>query len=51
MTAAKLNQSEETCKKISESNRNRKHSEESKSKIREARKEYWRKKKLDKIPV
>ena len=47
MTAAKLNQSEETRRKISEANRNRKQTEETKNKIRDARKEYWRKKKID----
>lgn len=51
MTVAKLNQSSETRRKIADANRRRKQSDETKNKIRAARKEYWRKKKLDEISI
>lgn len=48
MRVSKLNQSEETKRKISVSCTGKKHSEETKNKIREARKKYWEIKNLTK---
>lgn len=49
MTTAKFNQSIETRAKISAASKKYRHTEESKNKIREARKQYWEEKRLTKI--